>query len=64
MINYTDGTSDVTSGEYTVDTDDREIKFEADNGEDLQFDYDLDGDDLELSGTLEGERYILKAERD
>lgn len=63
-INYTDGTSDHTAGDYQVDTDDQEIKFEANNGEDLQFEYDLDGDDLELSGTLEGQRYILKAERD
>ena len=64
VINYADGTSDHTNGDYTVDTDDKEIKFDADNGEHIQFDFDLDGNDLELSGTLEGERYILKAKRD
>lgn len=64
MINYTDGTLDRTTGDYIADVAEKEIKFEADNGENIKFDFDLDGDDLELSGTLDGERYILKAERD
>ena len=64
-IVYTDGTSDVVTGDYTVDEADREVKFENDeNGETLKFDYDIDGNDLELSGIIDGERYVLQAERD
>jgi len=63
-IIYTDGSSEVATGDYEVDEADREVKLENDNGETLKFDFDLDGDDLELSGTLDGERYVLKAERD
>lgn len=63
-IVYSDGTSEVASGDYTVDEVDHEVKLENDNGETIKFDYDIDGNDLELSGNLDGERYILKADRD
>lgn len=63
-ILYTDGTSEIATGDYTVDEADREVKLENDNGETIKFDYDLDGNDLELSGILDGERYVLKADRD
>lgn len=63
-IIYTDGSSEVASGDYEVDEADREVKLENENGETLKFDFDLDGDELELSGTLDGERYVLKTERD
>lgn len=63
-INYTDGTNDTQSGDYEVDEEDKEITLENNEGERLKFDVDLDGDDLELSGTLDGERYVLQAERD
>lgn len=63
-ISYVDGTSETQVGDYEVDEEDKEIKLENNDGERLKFDFDLDGDDLELSGTLDGERYELKAERD
>ncbi len=63
-INFVDGTSDNQSGDYQVDEADKEIELEDNEGDRLKFDFDLDGDDLELSGTLDGERYVLKAERD
>lgn len=63
-INFADGTSETQSGDYKVDENDKEIELENNEGERVKFDFDLDGDDLELSGTLDGERYILKAERD
>ncbi|HNE29120.1 MAG TPA: hypothetical protein PKL15_11620 [Saprospiraceae bacterium] len=63
-IVYTDGSSEVATGDYEVDEADREVKLENDNGETLKFDFDLDGDELELSGILDGERYVLNAERD
>ena len=59
-----DGTSEIQSGDYSVDEEDKEIDFENAEGEHQKFDYDLDGDDLELSGISDGERVVLKAERD
>ncbi len=63
-INYSDGTSDTQSGDYKVDEAEKEIDLENKEGEHLVFDFDLDGDDLELTGILDGERVVLKAERD
>ena len=63
-INFADGTSETESGDYEVDENDKEIELENHEGKRIKFDFDLDGDDLELSGILDGERYILKAERD
>lgn len=63
-INYTDGTSEVASGDYILDEEDAEVELENNDGDHLKFDVDLNGDDLELSGTLDGERYELKLERD
>ncbi len=63
-INYIDGSSERQSGDYEVDEEEKEIELEGNDGERLKFDFDLEGDDLELSGTHDGERYVLKAERD
>lgn len=63
-ISFVDGSSENQSGDYEVDEEDKEIDLENEQGEHLKFDFDLDGDDLELSGTIDGERYVLKAERD
>ena len=63
-IQYADGSSETQSGDYEVDETDKEITFENQEGEREKFDFDLDGNDLELSGISDGERVILKAERD
>lgn len=63
-INYIDGSSEIASGDYSIDEEDAEIELEDADGDRLKFDVDLNGDDLELSGTLDGERYELKLERD
>ena len=63
-IQYADGSSEVQSGDYEVDESDKEITFENEQGEREKFDFELDGDNLELSGISDGERVILKAERD
>ncbi|MDX1913786.1 MAG: lipocalin family protein [Saprospiraceae bacterium] len=64
FIIYTDGSSETQTGDYEVDEEDREIELESNDGDRLKLEYELDGDDLELSGILDGERYVLKAERD
>ena len=63
-IQFADGTNETQSGDYEVDEADQEIEFENEEGERQKFDYDLEGDELELSGLSDGERVVLKAERD
>lgn len=63
-ITYADGTTEIQSGDYEVDEADKEIDLENSLGEHLKFDFELNGNDLELSGILDGDRYVLKAERD
>ena len=52
-IHFVDGSSENQSGDYTVDEEDQEIALENNEGKHIKFDFDLDGDDLELSGTLD-----------
>ena len=63
-INYADGSSEIQSGEYTVDETDKEVDLENAEGEHQKLDFDLDGNNLELSGISEGQRIVMKAKRD
>jgi Lipocalin-like domain len=63
-ISYTDGSTDIASGEYEIDAEDQEIRLESDNGDIDKMDFDLDGDDLELSGIFEQNRVVIKARKD
>jgi hypothetical protein len=66
-IVYTDGSSDVISGEYEVDEDSKEVEMtltESGIPFSYEFDVELDGDDLTLSGNLDGSATVFKAERD
>ncbi|MCC7465584.1 MAG: hypothetical protein IT261_04915 [Saprospiraceae bacterium] len=64
FISYKDGTSETQAGDYEVDEADKELELENNEGERIKLDIDLDGDDLELSGIIDGERVIIHAERD
>lgn len=64
FLAYTDGSSETQAGDYEVDEEDKELELENNEGERLKLDIDLDGDDLELSGIVDGERVVIKAERD
>jgi hypothetical protein len=63
---YSDGTTESNSGEYEVDGDDKELTVTITNGISIsiKFDIDLDDDKLELSGNIDGESVVIKAERD
>ncbi|MBN8677601.1 MAG: hypothetical protein J0M29_05205 [Chitinophagales bacterium] len=63
-IFYVDGSSENQEGDYEVDEEDKELELENNEGERIKFDIDVDGDDLELSGIVDGERVVIKAERD
>jgi len=61
--NYTDGSSDVINGFYTVNEDNETLRVEFD-GEVDRLDIDvLTDDDLELSGVIDGINNIIKADR-
>ena len=62
-ITYFDGSSETITGEYQVDETDKELEISG-NGFQFQLDVDLQGNDLELSGNLDGYAIIIKAERD
>lgn len=61
---YTDGSSTNTYGEYEVDEDSEELTFDSSTSFEVTYDIDIDGDELELAGTLDGSLYKLKLERD
>jgi hypothetical protein len=63
-INYGDGSSETQSGDYEVDEEDKEVELQSNDGETFKLDLDIDGDELELSGNLDGERIVIKADRD
>lgn len=51
-------------GEYEIESNGNEIEFEFDAGGQFDMDIDIDGDDLELDGRINNERWIIEAERD
>lgn len=63
-INYGDGSSETQSGDYEVDEEDQEIELQSGDGETIKLEAEVDGDELELSGNLDGERVVIKADRD
>ena len=63
-FNYIDGTSTNTDGDYEVDEDSEEVIFDGKTQSEMRYDLDLDGDELEMSGIVDGSRYELKLQRD
>ena len=64
LIVFGDGSTELTSGDYEVDEEDREVELQNNDGETITFEFDVENDELELDGIIEGERYLIKAERD
>jgi hypothetical protein len=63
VINYADGTSERITGDYEVDVEDKEIKLIKNDGT-TTLDIDVDNDDIEIEGIIDGFRYVIKADRD
>ncbi len=63
IINYADGTSERITGDYEVDVEDKEIKLIKNDGT-TTLDIDVDNDDIEIEGIIDGFRYVIKADRD
>ncbi len=63
-IVYGDGSSENQIGDYEVDEEDNEVELQSANGSIFKLEAEVNGDELELSGILDGERVVVKAERD
>ena len=63
QINYADGSSERISGDYEVDAEDKEIKLIKNDGS-TTLDLDVDNDECEIDGIIDGFRYVIKAKRD
>lgn len=63
VINYVDGSSERITGDYEIDVEDKEIKLTKNDGVET-LDIDVDGEDLEIEGIIDGFRYVIKADRD
>lgn len=61
---YTDGSSTNTTGGYEVDEDAKELIFDGDTESEMKYELDINGDELELSGIVDGSRYELQLKRD
>ena len=63
VINYADGTSERIAGDYEIDGEDKEIKLIKNDGT-TTLDIDVNNDDIEIEGIIDGFRYVIKADRD
>lgn len=63
-ISYTDGTSDFESGSYEVDVDEETLTITDTDGEKLEFDLEIEDDELEFSGNVDGQNFIVRAEKE
>ncbi|MCC7466713.1 MAG: lipocalin family protein [Saprospiraceae bacterium] len=64
IVNYNDGTSEVISGKYEVNTNCSEVTFSLTTGEILDLDFVINDDELTLEGNLDGLAVELDFKRD
>ncbi len=57
------GSSAVENGTYSLDSAGEEVTFTSDAGDVTTYMLTLNGDDLELEGTVDGFKYIIQAKR-
>lgn len=63
VITYTDNTSDTVTGEYQLNEAGNKIVLDSNGDKVLQFDIELAGNDLELSGEMDEGQVVVKADR-
>ncbi len=61
-IIFSTGQTEVIEGEYEVRDGGKELRI-SDSSERIDFDMDLSGDELELTGIVSGERWEIEAEK-
>lgn len=63
-LNYSDNSNETQIGDYEVAQEGKEVELKSNDGDILKLDVAIDGDDLRLSGSLDDERIVIKADRD
>lgn len=63
-ITYVDGSSDFESGYYEVDVEEETLTIKSNDGETLEFDLEIEDDELEFSGNVDGQNFTIKAEKE
>jgi hypothetical protein len=63
-ISYVDGDSDHESGYYEVDVEDETLVLKSDDGENLEFDLEIEEDELEFWGIVNGQNFNIKAKKE
>ena len=58
------GAAGLFEGEYEIESNGEEVEFEFEAGGQFDMDIEIDGDDLELDGRVNNERWVIEAERD
>lgn len=61
---YRDSSSETQTGNYEEDYEDKEVELQSSDGDVLKLIVDFGSDGLKLSGMLDGERIVIKADRD
>lgn len=60
---YSDGSGETQTGNYEEDYEAKEVEIKSRDGAVLKLDIDFNGDGLNLSGHLDDERILIKADR-
>lgn len=63
-VNYNDGTSEVISGKYEVNSSCSEITLIFSGGDNVEFDFEVVGDELTIDGNLDGIGVEIDFKRD
>lgn len=63
-LNYADNSGENQTGDYEVTREGRAFELKSSDGDILKLDVDIAGDGLKLSGNLDGEHIVVKADRD
>lgn len=62
-LNYGDRSGETQTGNYQMAQEGKKVELKSSKGDMLKLDVDIDGDDMTLSGYLDGERIVIKADR-
>ena len=63
VITYTDNTRDTVTGNYQLNDARNKITLDSNGDKTLEFDLELTGNDLELSGVMDESFVVIKADR-
>ena len=63
-VTVENGQTTIIRGDYDIESEGTEIDLDFDSGASFDMEIDVDGDDLELEGLINNQRWVIRAERD